>query len=119
MVRMKLVTALSVVIVGVTVAAWFFLNRAESEFAGLSATGQLIAYEKDRQDLTLQTEAGDRHFLVREGTPVHAGTRTLALADLASAARCRVKVRYGEPDGRPVARDIRISCDPIPPPVPH
>jgi hypothetical protein len=116
---MKLVMALSVVIVGATVAAWFFLNRAESEFVSLSATGQLIAYEKDRHDLTLQTEAGDRHFLVREGTPVHAGTRTLALADLMTAAHCRVKVRYGEPDGRPVARELRVSCDSIPPPAPH
>jgi hypothetical protein len=75
-----------------------------------SATGELGPYEAARQDLTLRTMAGDRHFVVREATPVHEGARTIPVKELRTASGCPAKIWYRGAQGRPVARDIRISC---------
>jgi hypothetical protein len=120
MVRVKLIVTLSTVLVALLIAVWISHRRQDSSgIAGLSVTGQLVAYEATRHDLILRTETGERHFIVRDETPVHEGARALSFGDLTSAARCRVKVWYRDPDGQPVAREIRISCESIAPPVRH
>lgn len=102
----RLVIMVSVVALGLLV----LLLQERQRGASLSVTGELVAFEAARQELTLRTRGGDRHFAVREDTPVHEGATTIALADLRSASGCPAKVWYRDAQGRSIAREIRISC---------
>jgi hypothetical protein len=73
-------------------------------------SGAILRYEASGRNLTLQTDAGARRFVVQEGASVHAGARTLTLADLISASGCRAKVWYRDAPEVWTAREIRISC---------
>jgi hypothetical protein len=93
-------------------AAWLSCRGPEAlETTDLSATGELLAYDAARRDLTLRTATGDRHFVVGDRTPVHEGTKALEIASLTKATHCRVKVWYGVGSTRMVVREVRVSCE--------
>jgi hypothetical protein len=116
--HLKLIVALAMMAAVLLVVVALSLRRHESlSTTELSATGELVAYEASSHDLTLRTHIGDQHFVVNDGTPIHEGARTLTAAKLTPATHCRVKVWYGDGTVRPVAREVRISCE-APAPAP-
>lgn len=102
--------------VALLAAAWAFSQeRRLQAVAAESVSGELVAYDATHQDLLIHTARGDRHFVVREGTPVHEGASTLVRGDLAAARGCPAKVSYRSAGGASVASDVRISCRRIEP----
>ena len=75
-----------------------------------SISGELVSFEAVRGTLVLRTGNDEQHFVVRPGTPVHDGARTVAPTELAGADGCPAKIRYWEQDGAWVASDVRLSC---------
>ena len=102
-----------------TVVTAVALLLALAVFAGMqgagqkashSISGELVSFEAAHGTLVLRTGSGEQHFVVRAGTPVHDGTRSVALAELAGADGCPAKIRYREQDGAWMASDVRLSC---------
>jgi hypothetical protein len=102
----EVVTAAAVVTIAML---WFQYHNAPRE-RDQAISGAILRYEASGRNLTLQTDAGARRFVVQEGAPVHAGARKLTLADLISASGCRAKVWYRDGHDVWTAREIRISC---------
>ena len=87
------------------------LNRhKEAGEADLSTSGAILEYEASSRSLTLQTDDGQRRFLVQDNAAVHAGARTLTHADLMSSSGCRAKVWYRAARRLWTAYEIRLSC---------
>ena len=93
-----------------TVATVWFEHRTPPREADQSISGAILEYEALSRNLTLQTDAGTRRFLVQDYAPVHQGAKTLTHADLIAASGCRAKVWYRDAQGLWTANEIRISC---------
>lgn len=106
----RTVAAVVTTVAAVTIAILWFQHHNAPRARDQAISGAILRYEASGRDLTLQTDAGARHFVVQEGAPVHAGARQLTLADLISASGCRAKVWYRDGHDVWTAREIRISC---------
>jgi len=112
-----LTIVLSCAVVGLLITAWAAVQEHRLLAVAVeSVSGELVTYEASRQDLILRTGNGDRHFRLREDTPVHEGAGVLMHADLVSARGCPAKVWYRDTGATWVASDVRVSCKRI---VPH
>jgi hypothetical protein len=112
-----LIIVLTCAAVGLFVIAWMLFREHSLQAVSVqSASGELVTYEAARQDLIIRTKNGDRHFRLREDTPVHEGARVLMPGDLTSASGCPAKVWYQDRGATWIASDVRVSCRRI---VPH
>jgi hypothetical protein len=108
--RSRATAAVAVAAIVTIVAAFFAFERQKaSSMNDRAISGELVRYDVSSRSLTVRTEHGEGRFVVASGVPVHAGAKTIALADLGSARGWRVKIRYREKAGQRTVHEIRIS----------